>query len=167
MAISGNIQCSISITDTQTIGINATGKNVGVTASWILNINDGTGAGQGNKVYQAQRTLSGSSEELDLYGVLTSVLGATLNPSRIIAFGVRNLSTANTLTFGGAASNAWATCLNAAGEVTLRPATADSQSFAIFAAPDSTGWGVTNSTGDKLKVAGTSGQSYQIFFIGS
>lgn len=165
MAVSGQIGGSISVRDDRSISLST--KDVGPALSFALNLTDGSGAGQANKIYAVERILPGASEDLDLNGVLTDALGATLSVTRIVAIAIVNVSTANTITIGNATSNAWATLLNSTGTLTLRPSTASSKSFVLIAAADATGYVVTASTGDILKVAGTSGQSYQILFFGS
>jgi hypothetical protein len=137
-------------------------------------LTSGTGAGQSDVLYFAERTINASSnDDLDLTGSLTDNLGRTVTQARIkgliiIAAPSSTSGTANTnnVVLGNAASNQWATLLNTTGTVTLRPG-------AFFMAwagqADATGWTVTAATGDIFRVAnsgaGTS-VTYQIFVLG-
>jgi len=161
--VSGTIAFNANVKDErESFGL-ATSKDVGLDGlRWAMAISNGPSASQANKVYQKKRTLGGASEDLDLAGGLTDVEGTTLTFSRIISIGVRNVSTTNNVVLGAASSNQWATLLNATGTITLRPG-----EWIVFCSPDATAAAVTAGTGDILKVAGTSGQAYEIFVIGS
>ena len=125
----------------------------------------GTGAGQADLMFSDTRTLGdGSSEDLDLAGVLTDAFGATITNVRIKAIYIQ-AAAANTtdLTIGGGA-NDWSTLLN--GTIVLRPG----GSFqAIAGVADATAWTVTAGTGDSLQVANSAGASadYDIVVIGA
>lgn len=143
-------------------------QSVPLTKLYKSVLTSGTGAGMADLVFHDQRTLAASAtEDLDLAGVLTNPLGATLTFARIKGLIVSALSTnTNNVVVGAAASNAWATLLNSTGTVTLRPGA----TLAAFSGEaDATGMAVTAGTGDILKVAnsgaGTS-VSYQIIVIG-
>lgn len=130
---------------------------------------DGTAAGQGDLMWSDQRTLSASaSEDLDLAGVLTDAFGATVTFVRVKGIYVAAAAAnTNNVVVGAASSNAWATLLNAAGTVTLRPGGAF---LAVAGVADATGWAVTAGTGDLLKVANSAGSSsvtYDIVVIGA
>lgn len=134
-----------------------------------VSLTSGTGAGQADKVFHDRRTLAASAtEDLDLAGVLLDAFGAAITFARIKGIVVAAAAAnANNVVVGAAAATQWATLLNAAGTVTLRPG-------AVFAAmagvTDATGWAVTAGTGDLLKVAnsgaGTSVE-YDIVLIGA
>jgi hypothetical protein len=137
--------------------------------SRAVTLASGTGAGKADKVFQARRTIAASgTDDLDLAGVLTDALGATITFARIkglfIAAAVGNT---NNLVVGNSTSNTWATLLNATGTVTLRPGAA----LAAVAGPaDATAWGVTASTGDILRIANSGGGStvaYDICIVGA
>ncbi|GAB3856584.1 hypothetical protein GCM10029963_53200 [Micromonospora andamanensis] len=123
-----------------------------VPLSWLRRVNlaDGTGAGQANRVWHDRRTLAASdSEDLDLAGVLVDALGAALTFARvktlIVAAAAANT---NTVIVGGADSNAWSAWAGAATDtVVVRPG-----GLLVLAASDSTAYPVTAGTGDLLTV---------------
>jgi hypothetical protein len=134
-----------------------------------VSLSSGTGAGQADKVFSDRRTLAASgTEDLDLAGVLLDAFGAAITFARIkglvIAAAAGNT---NSVVVGAASATQWATLLNAAGTVTLRPGGAF---CAIAGAADGTAWPVTAGTGDLLKVAnsgaGTS-VTYDIVIVGA
>lgn len=137
-------------------------------------LNNGTGAGNADLVYHAQRTLAASAtEDIDLAGVLADLLpGPVLTFVKIkglivAALGTSSTPNTNNVIVGAAATNTWATLLNATGTVTLRPGAV----FTAFAGQtDATAYAVTAGTGDLLKVANSAGSSsvtYDIIVIGA
>lgn len=137
-------------------------------------LTNGTGAGQADVLYYAERTINASSnDDLDLTGTLTDNIGRTVSPLRVkglivVAAPSASGATANTnnVVLGAAGSNQWATLLNTTGTVTLRPG-------ALFMAwagqADATAWAITAGTGDILRVANSAGGSsvtYQIMLLG-
>lgn len=164
MAISGSVSASINITDSRSVGVTTGGQTQKLTgaASWQNAFGSGAGALQGNVLYAATRTLSGASEDVDLSGVLSDLYGSTVTMVRVKAVFIRNNSTANNITVGAASSNQWSTMLNSTGTITLHPG-----AYFSAATPTAAGWTVTAGTGDILKVAGTSGQSYDVVILGA
>ena len=160
-SIDGTVGATFTVNDRRTIGIN-TNANLPVNAQPSISFADGTGAGQAKVLYQGKLSLSAGAYSLDLNGVLTDSYGSTVSLVRVKAIYIQNNSTSNSQTFGAAASNAWATLLNSTGTITL-PAGA----WFVAATPDATGWAVTASTGDLLKVAGTGTDQFTIVVIGS
>jgi hypothetical protein len=157
----GVVKVDLASWDTRTIGL-ASSARVQTTSKTIeFKFAAGVGALMSNYVYAVSRTLGGASEDVDLAGGLTDVFGATLTFAEVKFFGVHNTGTA-TITLGAASSNAWAGLFNATGTVTI-PA----GGFAIFGANDATGFAVVAGTGDLLKVAGTSGQTYDLIVWGN
>ncbi|MEU3098512.1 hypothetical protein ABZ690_28100 [Streptomyces sp. NPDC006967] len=134
-----------------------------------MQLADGTGAGAADLVWSDRRTIAASgSEDLDLAGALTDAFGATVTFARIkglvIAAAAANT---NNVVVGAASATQWATLFNAAGTVTLRPG-----AFLAVGTgeADATGYAVTASTGDLLKVANSSsgtGVTYDIHIIGA
>lgn len=129
----------------------------------------GTAAGQADLIFTDQRTLAASAtEDLDLAGVLTGALGGSaITFVRIKALVIEAAAgNTNNVVVGAAATNAWATLLNATGTVTLRPGA----KLAVFAGVgDATGWAVTAATGDLLKIANSAGSTsvtYDILILG-
>ena len=164
MPIDGTISASFVINDRRTnVGLpgNTSGVTLTASRSPSITFTDGAGASAANKLYAATRTLSGSSEDLDLAGVLADLFGGTLTLVRIKGLYIKNTGNAN-IVVGGDATNPWATLLNSTGTLTLPPG-----AFILVGTPDATGWTVTAGTGDILQVAGTSGQSYEIAILGA
>lgn len=125
----------------------------------------GTGTGAADLVFADQRTLTASStENLDLAGTLTDPFGVTLTCAKVKAIYVfAAAANTNDVIVGGAASNAFTGPFqDATDKVAVRPG-----GVAVFALAG-TGWTVTASTGDILKVAnGSSGTSvtYDVIVI--
>lgn len=160
-AIDGTVSATFTMNDRRTIGIN-TNANLPVNAQPSISFANGAGAGQAKILYQGKLSLSGGALSVDLNGVLTDSYGSTVSLVRVKAIYIQNNSTSANETFGGAASNAWATLLNSTGTITLPPS-----AWFVAATPDATGWAVTAATGDLLKVAGTGTDQFTIVLIGS
>lgn len=164
MAVSGSVSASVNLYDARSVGVTSGGQSSKLpgVASQQFSFADGAAALQGNVLYAATRVLGGSSEDLDLSGVLSDLYGSTVTMARVKTIYVKNNSSSATLTLGSASSNQWATLLNSTGTLTLRPG-----AFVLVGTPDATGWTVTASTGDLLKVAGTTSESYDIVLLGA
>jgi hypothetical protein len=158
---SGVAKIELASWDARTIGLSSTARVQTTSKSLEFKFAVGAGALQCNNVYAVSRTLGSASEDVDLAGGLTDVFGATLTFAEVKLFGVYN-SGANALTVGAASSNAWAGLLNATGTITIPPG-----GLFVFAASDATGAAVVAGTGDLLKVAGTSGQPYELIVWGN
>ncbi len=133
-----------------------------------LSLATGTGAGQADLIFSDTRTLTASStENLDLAGVLTDALGATLTFVKIKGIIVR-ASTGNTndVVVGGAAANGFINWVaDATDKINVRPG-----GLFVLIDPTGSGYAVTASTGDILKVANSSSGSsvtYDIIIIGT
>lgn len=133
-----------------------------------VTLQDGTAAGKADRVFHDRRTLAASAtEDLDLAGVLLDAWGAAINFVRVKGLFV-SAAVANTNNVViGAATNPWATLLNATGTITLRPGA----SFGAMAgAQDPTGYAVTAATGDLLKIANSGAGTpvtYDVIVIGA
>lgn len=160
IAISLNAQVSVNgdlgmLTQAVRAGANAT-------------LQDGSGAGQANKIFSDTRTLAASaSESLDLAGVLTDAFGAAITFAKVKAIIVAaKAANTNDVVVGGAASNAFATPFGAATDkVKVKPGGA----FALFD-PGANGYAVTATTADLLQIAnGNSGTpvTYDIVIVGA
>lgn len=160
MAIDGTVSTTFNLNDRRTVGL-TTSANLPVNTTPSFTYTDGSGALGANLLYQATRTFSGSTDNVDLAGVLTDSYGSTVTLVRVKAILIVNNSTTNTVTVG-AGTNPWLTLLNSTGTVTL-PAGA----WFAAATGDATGWAVTAGTGDILKLAGTSGQTYNLIVVGA
>lgn len=161
MAIDGTISGSFQANDRRTVGLSTTnGVNIGCNVNPATSFTDGVGALQANILYQLNGVFSGATASLDLNGVLTDSYGTTVTMLRVKALYIENTSATNNVVVG-AGTNPWATFLNAAGTMTLRPG-----SWIVAAAADATGWAVTAATGDILLLTGTAGQPYKIAILG-
>jgi hypothetical protein len=133
-----------------------------------FSLTDGTGLNAANRLWTDRRTLAASAtENLDLAAVLTDAFGSAITFARVKAL-IVSAATANTnnVLVGGAASNGFINWVGDTSDiVVVRPGGL----FALIA-PDATGYAVTASTGDILKVANsTSGTSvtYDIAIVGA
>jgi hypothetical protein len=126
---------------------------------------NGTSSGQADRIFRDQRTLTdGSTENLDLAGVLTDPFGTTLTFAKVKVLMIENLSTTQTLTVGGAASNQFVNWVGAGTHTVIIPP----GGFFAISAP-AAGFAVTASTGDLLKVANSAGASciYNVVILGT
>lgn len=127
----------------------------------------GTGADQADQLWTDTRTLTASStEDLDLAGSLVNALGATVTFARVRALYVEAaVGNANNVLVGGASSNGFINWVaDATDKVVVRPG-----GFLLLANRDATGYAVTASTGDLLRIGnGGSGTSvtYNIAIVG-
>lgn len=127
----------------------------------------GTDAAQANQVFHDQRTLSASAtEDLDLAGGLTDAYGTTLTFTKIRALIVQAAAAnTNNVLVGGAAAAQFATWVSdATDKIVVRPG----GTLALIA-PDATGYAVTATTGDILRIAnsaGTTSVTYDLILIG-
>lgn len=158
MAIGTGTKAEIKLSayDDRTIGLDSVRTPL-VRADWTLSFSDGTGANQFQKVYATTRTLSGSSEDLDLSGSLADAFGATISATAVKLWALKNTSASNTLTFSTTGTNNWTGALN--GSFTLPPG-----GVFLMAAPTAAGWTVTAGTADLLHVAGAASDTYQVIF---
>jgi len=135
-----------------------------------VNLTDGAGANQANKLFADTRTLAASAtENLDLSGVLVDAIGAQLAFTKIKGLLIRAAAAnVNNVIVGG---------LNAAafGVVSLFGVDPSSLivrpgGFVLLAAPDAAGYAVTAGTGDLLKIANSgagSAVTYDVVIIGA
>lgn len=129
----------------------------------------GTGAGQADRIYHAQRTLAASAtEDLDLAGVLLDVFGAQITFAKIKGMVVSAAAgNANNVVLGAAATNPWTALLGATGTLVVRPGAVIGLAAG---AADAAGYAVVATTGDLLKVANSAGGSsvtYDIVLVGT
>jgi hypothetical protein len=169
MVLSATVAASIAASLGEAAPTSDLGGSSGASAraniSQAVTLTDGTGAGQGDLMFADRRTVTdGATEDLDLAGVLTDALGNTITAVRVKAIVITAADGNTTDLTIGADANAWATLLNAAGTLTLRPGS----SIAAFAgAADAVGWTVTAGTGDILQVVNGAGAdaTYDIVII--
>lgn len=134
-----------------------------------VSLGSGTGAGKADRVFSDRRTLAASAtEDLDLAGSLVDAFGATITFARIKGLVVAAAAgNSNNVVIGAASSTPWATLLGATHTLTLRPGAFVAVGTGVA---DATGYAVTASTGDLLKVANSGGSTsvtYDIHIIGA
>jgi hypothetical protein len=137
-----------------------------IEKTWTYSLADGTGAGQANTMWSDTRALAtNTAESLDLNGSLTNAFGATLSltiaklyiiysdPANTTVLTVGNVTNGIVAPFG-AATHSWS----------LRPGGL----IIAGAGSDATGFAVTASTGDLLKVSNAAGATanYDVAIIG-
>lgn len=149
-----------SVLDLATVDVPATVRS---TYSWP----SGTGLDQADLVFTDTRTLTASStESLDLAGSLVDASGATLTFARVKAILIRAAAgNTNNVNVGGAASNGFVNWVADPTDIVIvRPG-----GLFLLIAHDATGYAVTASTGDLLKIANSSSGTsvtYDIVIIG-
>lgn len=161
--LAGRIQLSSSIAyqnalDNQTV-------NADLARIVAVELANGTGSGQANAMFSDYRALSsGASENLDLAGALTDAFGTVLTFTQIKAL-IFESDAANTvdITVGNHATAAFLGPFGAAAHTAaVRPG-----GLIVFAAPQ-TGWTVTATTADMIKVlAGAANVNYRVHIIGT
>jgi hypothetical protein len=115
------------------------------------NYTTGTADNKQNRVFSDTRTLTATSETLDLYGGLTDALGVVINFVEIRGFYIRNRATAvaSVLIVGNGAAPALAGLFNAAAD---RIKVGASGCLLWFAPLDGGGLTVTNTTAQDFKI---------------
>lgn len=137
------------------------------TVGKTIPLASGTGADQADQLWTDQRTIAASgTDDLDLAGSLVNALGATVTFARIRAIYVEALATnTNNVVIGAAASNQFVGPFGASTHtISVKPG-----GVTLMANRDATGWAVTASTGDLLRIAnsgGTTGVTYNIAIVG-
>jgi hypothetical protein len=126
---------------------------------------DGTAANQADRIHASRRTLTATSENLDLAGVLLDAYSAVITFAKIRAMIIHNrtLTTGFKLAVGGAASNQFINWVGNANDIiNVGPG-----GTLVLTSPVD-GFAVTPDTGDLLKVdAGANTIQYDVFLIGT
>lgn len=127
----------------------------------------GTGDNQFDIAWSDTRTLTATSEDLDLSGALTGALGSTFSAVEVGLILIRNRATAaaSRLLVGAGSSNpVFAGYLGSGNDIRKVGA----GGFDLWVAPlDGGGMTVTNSSADKLKIdAGAATITYDIIVLG-
>lgn len=154
----------INVTDAKAaVGSGQAVDNFAATARTAFTI--GTGSGAVDVMWRDQRQLVGTSEDLDLAGVLTNQFGAVATFAKVRGIYIRNTETGagKTLSVGGAAANQFLTPFGAADDkVKIGPG-----GVLMLTSPVD-GFAVTAGTGDKLKIdAGAQTITYEICIVGT
>lgn len=133
-----------------------------------FSLTDGAGLNAANRMWTDRRTLTASSSEsLDLAGSLTDAFGTAITFARVKALVVAaSDGNVNNVLVGGAASAQFVNWVSDATDVVVvRPG-----GLFVLVAPDATGYAVTATTADLLKVANSSSGTsvtYDIAIIGA
>lgn len=166
MSAQANIKISIDAHLDAAIDLGTVAQALLYGPSFVFS--DGTGANQIKQVFADTRTLSASAtEDLDLAGGLTNALGTAITFTKIRAIAIRAAATnTNNVLVGGAASAQFATWVGDATDVVVvRPG-----GLFLLIAPDTTGYAVTATSADLLKIANSAGGtsvSYDIVLLGT
>jgi hypothetical protein len=135
-----------------------------------VNLTSGTGAGAADLMFSDTRTIAASSDDdLDLAGGLTDNLGTALTFVKVKALiVVAAAANTNNVLIGGDATSTFLTWVESEPDaVVLRPGAG----LALFAGPaDATGYAVTASTGDLLRISNSgagSSVTYDIVIVGT
>lgn len=163
MALSINLTAILGWTHTSALDQST------ITDSSQINLSDtlasGTAVDQADQIWHDRRTLTATSENLDLAGSLVNAFGATLTFARIKGILIKNRSTtagAN-LIVGGAAANQFPLFSDVTDKIPIGP-----DGFFFYYDPSAAGKVVTAGTGDQLKIdAGASTIDYDIVLIGA
>lgn len=149
MAISGSIQASFDVRDSQTVGVASVTYAPKITHS--ITFTDGAGAKKAKALGSAAVVIGSSPTELDLSGTdLKDLNGNGLAFTKIKALMLSTPATNETDVIVGADDVApWAGLLGATGTLTLPPG-----SSVLVATEDADGWAVAAGTGDILQVDG-------------
>lgn len=165
MPMTANLTAKLAGTLTGTPDLGSAGYSFALTKAIALST--GTGADQADLVWTDTRTIAASgTDDLDLAGSLTGMLGGTLTFARIRAIYVA-AATANTnnVLIGAAASNQFVGPFGASTHtLAVKPG-----GVALLANRDTTGWAVTAATADLLRIANSgsgTGVTYDIAIIG-
>lgn len=150
---------------TSPLDLSTTINSLGFTRQ--INLASGTGAGQADKIWHDERTLTASSsEDLDLAGTLVDAFGVTLTFARVKGIVVyASPANTNNVVLGNVTNGIVAWFGAATHTISVRPGGL----FTIFAT-DATAYTVTAGTADLLHVANSgagTGVTYDVVVIGS
>lgn len=163
--LTGRINLSVDMTLATALDVGSATYPLALGANYAFT--SGTGANQANELFVDTRTIAASgSEDLDLAGVLTNAFGASLVFDKIKALIVTAAATnTNDVLVGGAASaQASAFFGDVTDVVKVKPG-----GTVAFIAPDATGYDITATSADLLKIANSgagTGVTYTITIVG-
>ena len=164
-ALAASLSLAVIASFAQSVDVGSATHDINFVPNYVFT--DGTGANQAKILFADTRTLAASgTESLDLAAVLLDAFGNVITFDKIKAIVVTaDAANTNNVLFGGAASAQAAPWF---GDVTdvlvIRPG-----GMIALVAPDATGYDVTATTADIIKVtnsAGTTGVTYTIVLIG-
>lgn len=137
-----------------------------IDKNWLVELADGTGADQAQRMWSDTRTLAGgASETLDLIGnTLRDAFGAILSLDKVkMIIVVAAKTNTTTLTIGNVVNGIVDPFLTSAGGVLVRPG-----GVFVSVAPGATGFPLVSATQDLINVANAAGAaaSYDIVIVG-
>lgn len=174
-ALTTSLGITLSGTAQKSTDLSTTTDPLTITESLALTF--GTGAGKADQRWHDRRLLAASaSENLDLAGSLINAFGGTVTFANVKIIFVRNVSDETTTSPAHTATDAAIAVGAAASNVFQGPFqdTTDAVNIAaggvfLVGRADTSGWTVTASSGDMLKVANLDGADeamYDIVIIG-
>ncbi len=134
-----------------------------VDVDFHIELTDGQGNGKANALWHDRRTLSATSETLDLAGGITDSFGNTLTMDNIKAMFIQNRETTAGLGLSiGGAANAFDSWLGSGTDKVVL-----NSGGWLGLSVDQDGYPVTAGSTDELKIdAGSDNITYDIFLIG-
>lgn len=161
--VNGSITARLAMTLANALDLTtASAKQV---LDFSLDLSSGTGANQADRLFTDTRTLNASaSEDLDLTAGLTDALGTTVVAAEIVAIGIKaHAGNTNDVLVGNATAPIVGGPFGAAGTqvVPIKPG-----GMLLWVAPGATtGFNVTDSTAEDLKVANSAGSTSVTYSI--
>lgn len=157
----------LALTSTYTSPLDLTTASAPLTVQRQFSLAEGAGLNAANKIWSDNRTIAASgTDDIDVTGVLTDPFGATITIARIKGlFIFANAGNTNNVVVGGGTNPITTILAGTTPTLIIRPGGV----LALWG-PDATGYAVTASTADNLRVAnsgaGTS-VNYDIVLIGA
>lgn len=159
-------KCTLSIVAALSTALDLTSPEADLTKSYVDNFANGTGVNQAQEIFSDSRTPAGSgTDNLDLSGVLSDALGATVAFTGVKTIVLRNTGTTQ-IRIGKKITNGFAgpydQTAGALGHIVEPGGTY------FVSNPSAAGWAVTGATADQLSIEnlGGSAGAYDIVIIG-
>lgn len=150
-SVTSQVNLQVSAQYSNTVGLQDV--SAPLTVMKTISLAHGTGANQADKVYSQQYSIAtGATQSIDVAGSLTDSMGVAFTPARIkaIYIGSAAANTTNLTVFGDAAHVPFFGTV--ATSFTMRPGGAF-----LLVDPGATGYVVTASTGDIIKIINAAG----------
>ena len=160
--LNARVQLNVTANHTKTSGL-VTGKDR-LEKVFEQLFTSGTGSGMADTLFHDERTLTdGSSEDLDIVGTLTDLFKDTVNLIKVKALIIKNTSTTQTLSVGGASATQFLSWVGSATDLVKIPP------GGVMALYNPAGYTAAGGTADKLKILNSAGAAciYDIIIIGS
>lgn len=163
MATTQSSKLSVSISGALTNDVDIGNTKYSFSKSYSKSLSNGTGANQANMIFTDSRSTS-SNDDLDLAGVLLNAFGAAITFTSIKAIMIE-ASAANTtnIIIGAEGTNPFSSMFGDASDtIILAPG-----GIFVISNPSAAGFAVTAGTGDKLRIAASSGTvAYDLVIVG-